>query len=276
MSCSSSTSSAAPRCPRDGRRRARGPCTGARGTLLRARPRGEHRRSRGDPRAEPRGRCPVGRRAGHGPARPRADAPAIRDRDAAGHAPGDGLGGATRAAPRTPVAPEPGGHGDARDRRVPPAGDQGRDRVHPRRRLRGGPRTPDRAAPDRRGRAPGHSRASAPLRHHAPVPPARRARADRRSAAGGRDARCSPTSSERHPARAAEPLSRAPRRRLATRRRHAHRRRPGHGQRRACLRRHRGRSVDRSRERRRPSHPGARSFRHDRPQQTGRCRDHAE
>ena len=57
----------------------------------------------------------------------------------------------------------------------------------PRRRLRSGSRTPDRAAADRRGRAPGDPRASTPFRHDAPVSSAGRARADRRPAAGGRE-----------------------------------------------------------------------------------------
>ena len=51
--------------------------------------------------------------------------------------------------------------------------------------------------PDRRGRASGHPRASAPVRHDAPLPATGRARADRRPAAGGRERGAPRTSSER-------------------------------------------------------------------------------
>ena len=107
---------------------------------------------------------------------------------------------------------------DARDRRLPPAGDEGRDRAHPWRRLR--LHGPDAAPPpaDRRARPVGRARPAVPVRHRLRLPGAVRADEPRGAAAARRRRRRPAGRGGRRGAhRASRPTRRRARRAGATR-----------------------------------------------------------
>ena len=256
----------------------RGPAVRRREAALPPRDRGPRRHGPGDRRRP--SRRPRGVAAGSG--HPAAD------RWRPGRA-GDGFGGrrARRALHRRGRRPAVAGLArDPRDRRLPPAGHEGRHRADPRRRF--GLHHPDAAPSPVRGRARPvrRSRPAVPVRHRLRVPRTVRADEPRRAAAArrrrGRAAgrggwgtghRAAVPDRRRRPTDGRRAAPEGPRRigrRVAAGERGPHRQRPGHGGRQARPARHAGRSRHGDHRRRRPGHRRRRRARIPAAAQAGR------